>query len=442
MFMPTRRPELHSIVRAWPVQLALALIVTLLAGTIFVDLAIARRVASRTADLVENTQRSVELLEDLHGETFRFARMRVTGEAVEDINRRIDGIAALYDPIANYIGERDEWLALQGTINELRATAGTGHRDEMRRLADEIDARIDRLIAINREAAHANAAQIRAAHRQGIVADATVGAVVLALCIAVALVLRRMISRQRALFAAHIRLLGERNRELDLFAGRAAHDLRAPLSPIRGYADLLSTGSESQEEVQQMASRIRTAVDKMARVVDDMLELSRAGRPLPGRASPRVVGDEVLSEMEPELRNARVACDLPDVPVACAPGVLQQILRNLVGNAIKFRHRERPLEIRLAGRVLPHPAGVPGPPMVELAVQDNGVGMDEDLAAHVFEPYHRGRTDREVPGHGLGLAIVDRATDALGGTIELSSAPDKGCTITIRLPMATSSPAT
>ena len=62
--------------------------------------------------------------------------------------------------------------------------------------------------------------------------------------------------------------------------------------------------------------------------------------------------------------------------------------------------------------------------------------MDEELAAHAFEPHHRGRTDREVPGHGLGLAIVDRATHALGGGIALWSRPDEGCRITITLPAA------
>jgi signal transduction histidine kinase len=432
--MRTQRPELTPVVRAWPVQLALALIVALLAGAVGVDLVIARRVALRTAEIVENTQRSVELLEDLHNETFRLVRMQFTGEALDDISRGIENISARYEPIANNLGEPVQWRALQATIVRLRDAARAQDRDAMRRLADEIDDKIEKLISINREAAHANAEQIRAAHRQAIVADGTVGAVVLVLCVAVALVLRRVIVRQRQLLSAHIDLLGERNRELDLFAGRAAHDLRAPLSPIRGYADLLSTGAESPDEVQQMASRIRTAVDKMSRVVDDMLELSRAGRPLPGRASPRAVGAEVLSELEVELRNVKVRAELPDDAVACAPGVLQQIFRNLISNAVKFRHRDRPLEITLGGRLLPAEAGVLA--TVELSVHDNGVGMDEELASHVFEPYYRGRTDREVPGHGLGLAIVDRATQALGGTIALRSAPDQGSLITIRLPAA------
>ena len=433
--MGTAEAKLAPVARAWPVQLALALIVALLAGMVGADLVIARRVATQTAEIVGNTQRSIELLEDLHSETFRLARAHPTAEGLTAISRRMDEIAREYDPLTTNPGERTEWLALLATIRRLDESARGGHPEVMRQLGDDIDEQIDKLITINRDGARVSAEQIRAAHRQGIYADATIGAVVLCLCVAVALVLRRVLARQRTLFAAHIALLDERNRELDLFAGRAAHDLRSPMSPIRGYADLLSSGTETQAEVQQMASRIRTAVDKMARVVDDMLELSRAGRPLAGRASPRAIATEVLDELEPELRGAELSVELTDEPVACAPGVLQQILRNLLQNAVKFRGRDRTLTIRVTGRVLPPTADAGA--RVEIAVQDNGVGMDEELATHAFEPYHRGRTDREVPGFGLGLAIVDRATVALGGTIALKSAPEQGCRITITLPVAT-----
>ncbi len=424
--------QLGPFTRQWPIHVALAIVVALLAGMIGVDLVIARRVAARTAQIVENTQRSVELLEDLHSETFRLARLISTPAVREAAAARLAAIAAEYDKVATDLGERAEWHALSETIRRLHVSAGSGRVEELRTLSDEIDLRVDRLVAINREAARANAEQIAAAHRDAIVADGSVGALVLLLSAGVAFVLRRLVSRQRALFAAHIALLDERNRELDLFAGRAAHDLRVPLSPIRGYADLLATGAESPAEVQQMASRIRSAVDKMARVVDDMLELSRAGRPLAGRSSLRAATTEVLDELEPELRGVQVEVALPDEIVACAPGVLQQVLRNLVHNAVKFRARDRPLAIRISGP----PASAPNAPLVELAVEDNGVGMDEEAAASVFLPYHRGRTDREVPGHGLGLAIVHRTVQALGGTIRLESRPNAGCRIVIALPVA------
>jgi len=234
------------------------------------------------------------------------------------------------------------------------------------------------------------------------------------------------LARERRLAAEQLRLLDERNRELDAFAGRAAHDLRGPLNPIRGYADLLMAGGEPPEEIREMARRIRTSVDRMARVVDDMLELSRAGRPQPGTAWPRTVAAEVLEEMAVELKGAAVSVELPDVEVACAPGVLAQILRNLVGNAVKFRSRQRSLTLQLRGRVEGDE--------VELTLADNGVGMDEEAAAHAFEPYYRGRQDREVPGHGLGLAIIERAVRSVGGRCSLVSSTDGGTTVTVVLP--------
>jgi signal transduction histidine kinase len=108
--------------------------------------------------------------------------------------------------------------------------------------------------------------------------------------------------------------------------------------------------------------------------------------------------------------------------------VLGQILRNLIGNAVKFRARSRPLKITVSTQDVG--------PMVELVVEDNGVGMESERAKQAFEPFHRALVDREVPGHGLGLAIVERTASALGGTTDLSSVPDGGTRIVLRLPRA------
>jgi two-component system sensor histidine kinase MprB len=76
------------------------------------------------------------------------------------------------------------------------------------------------------------------------------------------------------------------------------------------------------------------------------------------------------------------------------------------------------------------------PTTIELAIEDNGIGIDEESAEHAFEPYYRGRQDREVPGHGLGLAIVHRAAKALGGECHISRTAPEGTRITVSLPRA------
>jgi signal transduction histidine kinase len=291
-----------------------------------------------------------------------------------------------------------------------------------------IDKSIDDLVAINAAAGQGNATAIHAARRQEIVSDVAVGAVVLAIVAVISVWLLRVLARQRRLVLERVRLLDEKNAELEAFAGRAAHDLRSPLNPIRGYADLILETPSLSEPVAAMAQRIRRSVDRMARVVDDMLALSVSDRPPEGRSSSASVIKRVIEEMGPELEGTEVSTRLEAGTVACAEGVLFQILRNLIGNAIKFRARSRPLRIAITA----HEEG----PMVELAVEDNGIGMDPESAKQAFAPFFRGSTDREVPGHGLGLAIVERTTHALGGTCELSSVPDRSTRIVVRLPRA------
>jgi signal transduction histidine kinase len=415
--------------RVWPVLLALGGVVLLVAAMLVVDLLVANGTLRRTARIVNDSQRSVELVDDLREQSHRLVDPTISPADLRATLEQIRKDATAYDPLANFPGERAEWNRLQALLRELQDALERRDVARTSAVGREIGASIDRLVVINAKAAHAQSEAISDVHWKAILADASVGVLTIGLMLALVLLTLRTLGRQRALTDRYITLLSERNRELDAFAAKAAHDLRAPLNPIRGYADLLVTGGEDDpREVRDMASRIRIAVDRMTRVVDDMLELARAGRPLPGKASPAEIGAEVLDELSPELHAATVKSELTQEAVACAPGVLAQILRNLIGNAVKFRSRQRTLDLRLSA--------APRDGQIEIVIEDNGMGMDADAAAHAFEPFYRGSSAREVPGHGLGLAIVERATRALGGSCELRSEPDHGTRITVRLPRA------
>ncbi len=408
---------------AWPIWAALGTVTALIVILLGIDLHVAHRVARRTDDIVENATRSIDLVDDLRDEVRRLADPTITPAEAAAARARLARYATEYEPLSNNTGEREEWSRLKGRLQAIEENVTQVSRAELR----QVSASVDRLVEINHAAAHADERSIASTHRSAIIADASVGLVVLALAALVAWWLLRVVERQRALVAQHIRLLDERNRELDAFAARAAHDLRMPLNPLRGYADLLATGNEPPEEVRQMAQRIRIAVQRMSRTIDDMLELSRASRTSGDEvASLAAVIPDVIDERKPELADADVEITLADADVACSAGVLGLILRNLVGNAIKFRARNRRLQLAIRGRV------VDG--QFELVVADNGVGMDSESVAHAFEPGYRGRTDREIPGHGLGLAIVERATRSAGGSCAISSVPDGGTTVTVRLP--------
>jgi signal transduction histidine kinase len=259
-------------------------------------------------------------------------------------------------------------------------------------------------------------------------ADILVGGLAFLLSAVIAALLLRLLRRQRQLVASHLALVEERNRDLDAFAGRAAHDLRVPLSPIGGYAALISLDQRVPSDLQEMSGRIQVAVGRMTRVIDDMLELARAGRPAPGRILPAEAVARVVDDLRAELADAEIVTELGPDAVACGPGILEQIVRNLLENAAKFRSSARRLRVRVKTERR-------GDEIV-LTVEDNGVGMDVETAKHIFEPHYRAHDAREIPGHGLGLAIVERAVRALGGGCEIFASPDAGTAVIVRLPRA------
>ena len=410
----------------WPVIVALGLVTLLIVAMVSFDIYLSEEEATQTTDIIENAQRSVILLESIRIRAKRLGMVEDPRE-VERLRQELFTYGLDYEPIATYPGERKAWHTLQQLLRKLpidHVTQGTAARA----LDADIDRSIDKLVAINTAAGRGNLTAIRAAHRRALWSDAVAGGVVLTIVALISVLLLLVLSRQRRLILDQVRFLDEKNAELEAFAGRAAHDLRSPMNPIRGYADLILETPALPENVSTMAQRIRRSVDRMARVVDDMLALSTSGRPAEGQCSSRVVVERTLEEMGAELQGVEVVTTLQSGQVACAEGALFQILRNLIGNAIKFRSRARPLRIAIETRDVGR--------MVEIAVEDNGVGMDPNSAKHVFEPFYRGPMDREVPGHGLGLAIVERVARAMGGSCEVSSVVDRYTRIVVRLPVA------
>ena len=411
--------------RRWPVLVALGLMALLMVSLLGIDMVVARRVSRETEDILQNALQSIVLLHDMRIHTNRLAAPALGRRESDQVAALLTAETRHYEPLATYPGELDEWRRLQGLLDQLRAglPGSPGWRAGH---VEAIEKSLDRLVSINLEGMHTSAASIHRADRQALLSDALAAGAALILTVAIGAWLIRALGRQRRMVEERVHFLDQKNSELEAFAGRAAHDLRSPMNPIRGYADLILETNDLPEGVASMAQRIRRAVDRMAHVVDDMLALSISGRPLPGQSATSVVVARTLEEMGAELNEVHVTTNLLGGRVACSEGVLSQILRNLIGNAIKFRAPGRPLRISIETR----DAG----PMVELAVEDNGVGMDAESARHAFEPFYRGQMDRELPGHGLGLAIVERTTRALGGSCALTSTLDRSTKIVLRLP--------
>lgn len=383
------------------------LVVVLSVGSLGVDLVIDHQTADRTTKLVDDSLRSITLADDLRSNAYRLSTAGVDSAQLAAIARQIDADARAFDPIATSVGERDEWNRLQALLAHLRHEPGTTQ------LIPEITKSIANLVEINEATARTDAAAIASIHDRGLWIDIGVGILTLGLAIAIAIALVRALRSRRSLLETHLR-------ELEAFAGRTAHDLRGPLSPMRGYADLLTL--ESSETARGYGAKIRKAADRMDGIIDDLLALSVSGKPRPGTAPIATAVKDALADLANELIGAAVTTRCDDSVAACSAGVLAQILRNVLGNAAKYRAPERTLMLEITAA------------KGEITIADNGIGMSAAATRHAFDPYFRADDAAPVAGHGLGLAIVRRTVEASGGTCDLQSQLGVGTTVTVRLP--------
>jgi two-component system OmpR family sensor kinase len=224
----------------------------------------------------------------------------------------------------------------------------------------------------------------------------------------------------------------ERMRE---FAADASHELRTPLTSVQGLAEygLQQGTAASQQELLRLMALIARESGRMGRLVEDLLLLARldAGRPLELRPA------DLASIAAEAVQAARVVHpDRPVTLVAAEPvivladdGRLRQVIDNLLSNAVKHTPDGSPVTVTVTS------AAGSG----ELSVADTGPGLTQDQAARVFERFYRTDEDRGRArgGAGLGLAIAASLTAAHGGQIGVDTAPGRGATFFVRLPLAT-----
>jgi signal transduction histidine kinase len=224
--------------------------------------------------------------------------------------------------------------------------------------------------------------------------------------------------------AERTKQLTDANEELDAFAYTISHDLRAPLRAMHGYAEALAEdfGPELPEDGKRFTKRIQAAATRMESLIQDILSYSRLAREdviLRPVALERAV-DAVLSRAAERIGEvgAVIAVErpLPDV-LAHAP-TLGQVVENLLLNAIKFvTPGDRP-QVRVSAE---HHDG-----RVRLLVDDNGIGIAAEHHDRIFRPFERLHGAETYPGTGIGLAIVRRGIERMGGRVGVEALPDQG----------------
>jgi signal transduction histidine kinase len=221
------------------------------------------------------------------------------------------------------------------------------------------------------------------------------------------------------------------NRELEAFSYSVAHDLRAPLRGIDSFSQLLIERYSQRLDQEGLAylNRVRAAASRMSQLIDALLSLAQVGR---SDMQPLEVDfSQLVQSVTSELAAAN-----PDrnVPMIVAPGMrayadprmLRIVVANLLENAWKFTARRQRPSVEVGP--------VQNTALPTYYVRDNGAGFDPAYASRLFGAFQRLHPDREFPGTGIGLAIVQRVIARHGGTVWADSRPDQGATFYFTLP--------
>lgn len=220
------------------------------------------------------------------------------------------------------------------------------------------------------------------------------------------------------------------------FLARVGHDLRAPLTAIIGYAQLLQ---ESDAPAARHAQVIERSGKHMLTLINDLVEYASGSlrdelAPLPHRLAGFIDGiareAEMLARRNGNRFRLRLGADLPPVVFIDARR-LRQIIGNLLDNAAKFTHRGS-----LALIVNHRPGSAPdGHTTLEIEVRDNGCGISAEDQPRLFEPFFRCDDSRRIEGTGLGLPIVDLWVKRMGGQLRLDSRPNAGTRVRVGIPV-------
>ncbi len=258
---------------------------------------------------------------------------------------------------------------------------------------------------------------------------------------------RRRVEEQQVFLGQHAELLEkiveERTRELreanrlkDQFMAMLSHELRSPLGAIRMWASLLRSGKLDAERTARAIEAIERSAITQGQLVEDLLDVSRitAGklvldaRPIDLAAVAEAAVDAVRTDAEAKQVRLEQVFELGEGRVQGDPARLQQVVWNLLANAVKFSPR--------GGRVLLRLARADGQAII--SVRDEGEGIAPEFLPHIFEPFRQadGTSTRAYGGLGLGLAIVHDVVELHRGTIEVESkGKGQGATFTVKLPL-------
>jgi PAS domain S-box-containing protein len=227
--------------------------------------------------------------------------------------------------------------------------------------------------------------------------------------------------------------LATANKELETFTYTVSHDLKAPLRGIDGYSRLLLEQYQAQlnDEGRLFLNNVRHGVEQMGLLIEDLLAYSRMERrSLVGQSVnlARLVAS-ILDERRKDIEARGMIVEtqgLQELTARADPEGLTMVLRNLLDNALKFTRDSHPPTLTIRG--------TSAEKSVILELHDNGIGFDMQFHDRIFDIFQRLQRAEDYPGTGVGLAIVRKAMQRMGGRVWAESAPGQGATFNLEIP--------
>lgn len=213
------------------------------------------------------------------------------------------------------------------------------------------------------------------------------------------------------------------------FISNVSHELKTPLAVIQNYAAALQNESLGAKTRQKYADTLVSASKRLTALVTNILKLNKLeNQELTPEYEKVRLGDmlaETIVQFDEliESKNLELECDLDEVELISCPNYLEIVWNNLLSNAIKFTDA--------GGKISVSVKRAEGGAVVK--VSDTGCGISPETGAHIFEKFYQGDTSHSKEGNGLGLALVKKVIDVIGGEITVESEEGKGSTFTVRL---------
>ena len=221
------------------------------------------------------------------------------------------------------------------------------------------------------------------------------------------------------------------NKELDQFTYVASHDLQEPLRKQQMFTDVLNEemGDELSEDAKRAMRAINSGAERMQNLIQSLLSLSRARSKSLNlqHCSLGTILDDALSILEMRIEDAKAVVTHDELPELYGDRILLgQVFQNLIGNAIHYQ--EKDVEPKI------HVTALEGECEIEVAIRDNGIGIESGAIEAIFMPFKRLHTRAEYDGTGVGLSLCERIVERHGGRIWVESTPGSGSIFKFTIP--------